>query len=85
MAQKITGRASLQNVALIGETSAFIDWRFGMFIHLDTDTYYGPGQISILSQNDAHGYIAEIIPIYGHEQARASDASGNCEDHSRAP
>jgi hypothetical protein len=85
MAQKIPSRAALQNLALIGETSAFIDWRFGIFIHFDTDTYYGPGQIGILSQNDARGYILEIIPTYGHEEAKVPDTSGDSEDHGRAP
>ena len=83
MAQKIAGRDALQSAALIGGASAFIDWRFGVFIHFDTDTYYGPGQICILSQNGAGGYI--MIPAYKHEEAKASDASGSCEEHSRAP
>lgn len=65
MAQKIARRGSLQSLALTAGASALIDWRFGMFIHFDLDTYYGPDQISILSRNGAGGYMLYRYPGTG--------------------
>jgi len=76
MAQKIARRSFPQSAALIAGASALIDWRFGMFIHFDLDTYYGPGQISILCQNGAGGYMFYRYPGADAPAAARGDGRG---------
>jgi hypothetical protein len=76
MAQKIARRSSLQSAALIAEASAVIDWRFGMFINFDIDTYYGPSQISILCQNGPGRYMFYRYPRAGAPAPGRGDRCG---------